>query len=487
MKRICAKQSIIKQSICSLTTQCLEDGEHNQPVMTTAVPGPISTEKLRELETKSNFGSVHFFADYKKSKGNYLVDVDNNVYLDVLQQISSVPLGYNHPALAATAASEQFQSIIINRPSMGINPPGETFQMLSDTLLRIQPKGLPNVQTMMCGSCSVENAMKAAMIKYRAEQRGSYDPSELELETCLKQELPGTPDICFLTFTNAFHGRTFGSLTLTRSKAIHKVDIPGFKWPITDFPELKYPLADYVEHNRAEEARCLDMARKVIKESNDKGCYVAGVIVEPIQSEGGDNAASPEFFQGLQNICKETKCAFVVDEVQTGGGPTGKFWAHEHWNLDEAPDMVTFAKKLMVGGYYFKDGFLPKQPYRIFNTWMGDQARVALLKTVIDVIEKDNLLEATCRAGDVLIAGLNKLNVLYPNTIMDVRGVGTVISFTCETPQLRDKMSATLRSLGLQNAGNGNKSLRLRPALIFNETHARLTIDLIEDAARLCQ
>lgn len=79
---------------------------------------------------------------------------------------------------------------------------------------------------------------------------------------------------------------------------------------------------------------------------------VAGIIVEPIQSEGGDNEASPYFFQQLQKIAKKHGAGLLIDEVQTGGGATGKMWCHEHFNLESPPDIVTFSKKMLTGGFY---------------------------------------------------------------------------------------------------------------------------------------
>lgn len=79
---------------------------------------------------------------------------------------------------------------------------------------------------------------------------------------------------------------------------------------------------------------------------------MAGIVVEPIQSEGGDNEASPEFFQSLQAIAKKYEAGFLIDEVQTGGGATGKMWCHQHFNLPSPPDVVTFSKKMLTGGYY---------------------------------------------------------------------------------------------------------------------------------------
>ena len=119
----------------------------------------------------------------------------------------------------------------------------------------------------------------------------------------MKNQAPGTPDLAALSFTSAFHGRLFGSLSLTHSKAIHKVDIPAFDWPAAPFPALKYPLEDFAKENEQEEKRCLEEFERLIVESKEKK-PIAAVIVEPVQSEGGDNHASPAFFQGVRSITK---------------------------------------------------------------------------------------------------------------------------------------------------------------------------------------
>lgn len=169
-----------------------------------------------------------------------------------------------------------------------------------------------------------------------------------------------------LSFKKAFHGRLFATLSTTRSKPIHKVDIPAFDWPQASFPALKYPLEEHVEENKAEESRCLEEIENIIKTWKNP---IAAAIIEPIQSEGGDNHATPYFFQGLREITKRHGVLLIVDEVQTGVGATGKFWAHEHWNLDTPPDIVTFSKKAQTAGYYFGNPLLrPNKPYRQFNT-----------------------------------------------------------------------------------------------------------------------
>jgi 4-aminobutyrate aminotransferase/(S)-3-amino-2-methylpropionate transaminase len=190
-------------------------------------------------------------------------------------------------------------------------------------------------------------------------------------------------------------------LSATRSKAIHKVDIPAFDWPCAPFPERKYPLAENVEYNDKEEKRCLEEYERILIESYVHVSFclsayihtstrfhtipdgqelttskptrpVAAVIIEPVLAEGGDKHASDAYFRQLRLIAKTHGAYFIVDEVQTGVGATGKFWAHEHWGLQEGeePDFVTFSKKMQASGIYHKKELRPNQAYRIYGTWM---------------------------------------------------------------------------------------------------------------------
>jgi len=463
---------------------CIEDGDYYEPIMRTQFPGPVSKEKIANLVKIQGDGfkaTLKIFADFSKSQGNFLADADGNLYLDIFQQIASLPLGYNHHSVLDSAMQPSFLNLVLNRSALGVSPPEQHLQNIIDSIMKVAPRGLDHVQTMACGSCSLENAFKAAFIRYRALQRGSPDPSLLELDTCMKHQLPGSPNLCILGFSKGFHGRTIGVLSATHSKALHKVDIPAFEWPSAPFPCLKYPLEDHIEENRREEAYCLEQVDKIIKKQNASGKCVAGVVVEPVQSEGGDNHATPDFFRQLQQICKKHDAAFIVDEVQTGVGASGKFWAHEHWNLPEPPSIVAFAKKMLVGGYYFRDDFLPKQSYRIFNTWLGDPARVYLLKRVLQVIEQDRLIERTREAGAALLRYIKKLEKSYPEIVSNARGVGTLCAIDFPDTDTRNKIIDHLWSNGLAAQGSGERTLRFRPALIYTTSHAELTYDIMDD------
>lgn len=465
-----------KLSSSASTERQMELEPKGPVILSDKLPGPKSRELLQSLDKIQQTGSVKLFIDYEKSIGNYMVDADGNTFLDIITQISSIPLGYNHPALIEALRDQANMAEFVNRPCLGFLPPKQFISRISNALLEVAPKGLTEVQTMACGSCSVENALKAAFIYYRDQQRGGAPPTKEELHTTMWNQSPGSPQLSAISFDGGFHGRTMGALSCTHSKAIHKLDVPAFDWPIAQFPRYKYPLEANAQENAQEDQRCLANVDQLIHDYRDKA-PVAAMIVEPIQSEGGDFHGSPEFFKGLRRICNQNKIGLIVDEVQTGCGPTGRFWAHEHFNMEDAPDFVTFSKKMLLGGYFYKPEFRPNQAYRVFNTWMGDPSKLILLEQVIAVIQKENLLAKIEQTGSRLQKGLHELQAKFHGLVSNVRGRGTFCALDFPDGSTRDKALEQLALHGVYAGGCGEKSVRVRTALVFNEKHADILLE----------
>ena len=394
-------------------------------------------------------------------------------------QIASIPLGYNNPALKKVAESPEMVSSIINRPALGNFPSHDWADILETGILKVAPPGLNQVFTAMAGSDANETAYKAAFMWRRQKERGgpAIEFTDEELESSMNNQSPGASQLSILSFKTAFHGRLFGSLSTTRSKPIHKMDIPAFDWPQATFPQLKYPLEEHAEENAQAEADSLAEVEHLIKNYHVPPC---AVVVEPIQSEGGDNHASPAFFRKLREITKKHDVLLIVDEVQTGVGATGKFWAHEHWDLPTPPDMVTFSKKAQTAGYYFGDPSLrPNKPYRQFNTWMGDPARALLFRGIIDEIQRLGLVEHTAKVGDYLYGKLEALASKYPDQIQNLRGKGQGTFIAFDNPN-RDEFLKKAKKFGINIGGSGASAVRLRPMLIFEQQHADILLAAVE-------
>ena len=399
-------------------------------------------------------------------------------------QIASIPVGYSNPTLLHAATSPQMTSALINRPALGNFPQHDWADILKTGILKVAPKGLDQVFTALAGSDANETAYKAAFIYKRQQQRGgaNVDFTTEEISSSMLNQAPGAAQLSILSFKSAFHGRLFGSLSTTRSKPIHKLDIPAFDWPQATFPLLKYPLEENIEYNKKVEQEALDDVERLLTTHHLPPC---AVVVEPIQSEGGDNHASPAFFRGLRELTKKHDVLLIIDEVQTGVGSTGKFWAHEHWDLPSPPDMVTFSKKAQTAGYYFGNpGLRPNKPYRQFNTWMGDPARAILFRAIIEEIERLDLVNNTARVGDYLFSGLEHLQSQYPHEIMNLRGKGRGTFIAFDSPR-RDEFLKKAKGVGVNIGGSGATAVRLRPMLIFQRHHADILLEAVEKIIKL--
>ena len=161
-------------------------------IVTEEIPGPRSKALHADFGKIQSMASIQFFVDYKASAGNYIVDADGNKMLDLFTNISSIPLGYNHPALIQAALGDEMLTSLVNRPALGAFPGDNWGDRLKEVMMKIAPRGTDNIITMMCGTCSNENGMKLMFMKYAEKMRGGrVDFTPEELRTAMTGEMPG--------------------------------------------------------------------------------------------------------------------------------------------------------------------------------------------------------------------------------------------------------------------------------------------------------
>jgi len=147
-------------------------------------------------------------------------------------------------------------------------------------------------------------------------------------------------------------------------------------------------------------------------------------------------------------------------------------WAHEHWGLDDPPDIVSFAKKTQIAGFFSTAEMRPKEAYRIFNTWMGDPAKMIMLETIMKEYKANDLVQNAGITGDFLLDGLKQLSEDHGSKIGRARGQGTFCAVSVNNTRTRDAIINNLRAHGVESGGSGAYTIRLRPTMMFMPQHA---------------
>ncbi|RAL68684.1 hypothetical protein DID88_007392 [Monilinia fructigena] len=230
------------------------------------------------------------------------------------------------------------------------------------------------------------------------------------------------------------------------------------------FPLLKYPLEDHVEENRKAEEEALADVERIITTHHLPPC---AVVVEPIQSEGGDNHASPAFFRGLRALTKKHNVLLIVDEVQTGVGATGKFWAHEHWNLETPTRHGNLLQESPNRWLLFWKTPTSVPTNHTVNSTLGWVTQLVLFSSVPS-LRKLNVwiwLTTPPRLETTFTENLNS------------KGQGTFLAFDSNR---RDEVLKKAKGVGINIGGSGERAVRLRPMLIFQEHHADILLEGLE-------
>jgi 4-aminobutyrate aminotransferase len=397
----------------------------------------------------------------KRGRGVRVEDVDGNEFLDFAAGIAVVSTGHCHPEVVAAIQKQAAELIHIS----GTDFYYEHMITLAERLSAVAP--MPGPHRFYYGNSGAE-AIECAMKLARYHTGRQH----------------------FIAFLGAFHGRTMGALSLTASKPQQR---RRFSPLVPGVTHVRYPYAYRgCSGGPQEEQRfALDCAR-YIEEKLFKTTLppeeVAAIFVEPIQGEGGYVVAPDIFMQELRRICDRHGILLVVDEVQSGAGRTGKWWAVEHTGVQ--PDMVCIAKGIAsgmpLGICMTRAEIMNWIPGSHASTFGGNPVAIAAALATMDVLEREGIANAAAM-GELCSSRLQKWPSQHP-IVGDVRGRGLMIGVEIvksqqsrePAPMLRDRIISLAFTQGLLLLGCGETTIRLAPPLIVNQHEITVGLDIFE-------
>ena len=393
--------------------------------------------------------------DLDKSHGRRIHDSrSGREYLDLFSFFATLPIGFNHPKMKdAEFLAKLTRAALVNPTNSDIY--STEFAEFIEVFGRVAMRSyLPHSFFVAGGALGVENALKAAMDwKVRQNHR---------------KGIMGEKGTQILHFRDAFHGRTGYTVSMTNTADPRKYQyFAKFDWPRVTPPYLNYPVTP-AERERVQkaEAATLTEIRRAFAERKDE---IAAILIEPIQAEGGDHHFRPEFMAALKAIAHEHEALLIFDEVQTGVGLTGTFWAHE--GLGTQPDLVAFGKKMQVCGF-LGGGKLEQEPENVFkvssrinSTWGGNLVDMVRCQRYLEIIEEEKLVENAATVGAHLLAKLEAMQREQPDVLSNARGRGLMCAIDLPDTALRNAVADKAYDMGMVILGCGHHSLRFRPPL----------------------
>ena len=399
--------------------------------------------------------------DLERSHGAFLVDAVTGIeYIDFFTYFGSIPIGHNHPKMQQPEFLEKLTLAALSKPSCA-----DFYTTLMaefvETFGRVaMPADMPNLFLIDSGTLAVENALKTAFdwkvrkIIEAFSQDGDYIADGLGSK--------------IIHFQRAFHGRSGYTLSLTNTADPRKyMYFPKFDWPRVVTPRLSFPVTEDVlaQVRRLEEIAVAQIETAVKQYPGD----IAALIIEPIQGEGGDNHFRPEFMAELRRLADEHEFLFLVDEVQSGMGITGKMWAMQH--TDVMPDVIAFGKKAQVCGIIANnrvedvEKHVFEESSRINSTWGGNLVDMVRSTRYLQIMEEENLVQHAAEVGAHMLAGLQNVAEESRGVISNVRGKGLMIAFDLPDEGERNRMLQTMADNKLKALKSGTQSIRFRGML----------------------
>tara|TARA_B100000575_G_scaffold51129_1_gene37815 strand:+ start:6430 stop:7782 length:1353 start_codon:yes stop_codon:yes gene_type:complete len=444
----------------------------------------IKATEVRELLDRNILADgFEPILDLKESHDSWIVDKRNGEkFLDMFSMYASGCIGYNHQNILKN--KDLLANVSLFKPTLSDIYTTEYADFLNVFDKIAIPAYLKNTFFIEGGGLAVENALKVAFDwKYRKNLEKGITNKGNQI----------------IHFKEAFHGRTGYTLSLTNTDPIKTKYFPKFDWPRIENPYLSFPTNSEILNDvkKKEELAISQIIEAIKSNPND----IAGLIIEPIQGEGGDNHFRCRFFEKLRSLADEHEFLLIYDEVQTGVGITGKMWAHQHFTpslcpcdktIEKAPlpDIISFGKKSQVCGILAGDRVLEvknnvfKRSSRINSTFGGNLTDMIRFKIILETIEEFDLLENASKMGNYLLKKLHKLEDQFPAFVINSRGSGLFCSFDLPSSDERDLLTQEAYKNNLIILGCGIKSIRFRPHLTVSEQEIDFAIDSLEKSIK---
>ncbi len=430
------------QSVSSLDRASLPIAERPLPDLITEIPGPKAREhvKFDESVTSPSLPRAYPIVPIR-GRGMAIEDIDGNLFLDFAAGIAVNSTGHGHPRVIG-AIKEQASDLIHYSASDFYLP---IYAETAAAIARIAPmQGKLRTYLGNSGAEVVEAAMK------------------------LSRHYTGRPYIN--GFLGGFHGRTYGAVSLTASKAKYHARfdplLPGiYHAPFGRVEDLKW--FDDVLFNRLIPAD-----------------EVAAMVIEPIQGEGGYLVPEDGFLQGLRELCTRHGILLVADEIQSGAGRTGKMWAIDHWGVE--PDILLTAKGIASG---MPLGAMVA-PAKIMESWGigahgstygGNPVACAAALATIELLE-GGLIENAAVRGEEAMAGLREVQGRDPKNVLDVRGKGLMIGVEFSSPEFAEEVQWACFERGLLVLECGKQTVRLCPPLVASAGDVETAVRIFGEA-----
>ena len=416
-----------------------------QPLIVTELPG----ERARELVKRDRaVTSPSYTRDYPlvvaRGEGCMLEDVDGNVFLDLTAGIAVTATGHAHPMVVQAIQEQAAKLLHMSGTDFYYAPMVELAEQLAARAPF--PENKARVFFANSGAESNEGAIKLARY-YTKRSR-------------------------ILAFLGAFHGRTYGAMSLTASKRVQRQGFAPLLPGVTHIPYGTHASLDYLEEK---------LFTTMLPPEE-----LAAIIVEPIQGEGGYIVPETGFLSRIRDICDRYGILMIVDEVQSGMGRTGKLFAVEHW--DVMPDIITLAKGiasgLPLGAILARSEIMTWTPGSHATTFGGNPVACAAAKVTLQLLEAE-LMENARNMGAELQAGLTQLADKFPQ-ISPPRGKGLMVAVDLLDeqenldPDLRNKILHQAFYRGLLLIGCGQAAIRFCPPLVIDRQQIQIALQILQ-------